>query len=495
MKWSKREKEMMDLFLVDNHLTAEEIAINLAVSTKTVYRTIKKINDIFEQEIIISEIGKGFSLDYDLYLSEINPSQIEDQLDQNTRRIEVIFRLLLSSPRPLDVDQLYQTFYLSNETIIKDIRKIKEFIQNYHLELQNKSNALTITGTEKNIRKALEGVIKAKKLFVDERFVMDGTSLDEQDIEFITSQLQLIEERIHESINYPYNINLFSHIYILLIRYKVGSYDGKFATASLAEDTLDQEEQQLITEKAEIYDISSQVVRNIESYLVKKLTSMEVYYLFQYLVSSSISGSNQYFEKRKDDVEKIIQFFIEKYEQKFGALKNIRAVKKELYKHMSSLLYRLKNEINVINELLPDIQREYGEVFTLFVSIKGELQKNYQLPEISIDEIGFITLYFAKYQEQTMKKRRVLIMCSSGIGTSELLKVKIQKSFPAICVVDAVSFNQFKKMSQAHQLTAIDLLITTIRLKDDTEIPSILINALFTNNDKKNIEKVLEELV
>lgn len=71
MQLSKREKEMVEYFVKHGlSLTAQELAEFAHVSTKTVYRTIKKINDVSENgEIILAEAGKGFRLDYDKYLN------------------------------------------------------------------------------------------------------------------------------------------------------------------------------------------------------------------------------------------------------------------------------------------------------------------------------------------------------------------------------------------------------------------------------------------
>ncbi|WP_218730217.1 HTH domain-containing protein [Brochothrix thermosphacta] len=64
MELSKREADIIDMFLIDrNTNTADKIASELKISTKTVYRTIKKINHLVSKELISSEAGKGFSFD------------------------------------------------------------------------------------------------------------------------------------------------------------------------------------------------------------------------------------------------------------------------------------------------------------------------------------------------------------------------------------------------------------------------------------------------
>lgn len=49
------------------------------------------------------------------------------------------------------------------------------------------------------------------------------------------------------------------------------------------------------------------------------------------------------------------------------------------------------------------------------------------VPKISENEVIFITLYFEKNIDEITKKYYIWIVCASGIGTSELLKLKIQE--------------------------------------------------------------------
>lgn len=67
----------------------------------------------------------------------------------------------------------------------------------------------------------------------------------------------------------------------------------------------------------------------------------------------------------------------------------------------------------------------------------------------------FLTLYFVKYKEMIHSKNVLLIMCSSGVGTSELLKVKVRKAFE-LEIVDVLSARKFSKAPEKYQ--NIDLI-------------------------------------
>ena len=90
-------------------------------------------------------------------------------------------------------------------------------------------------------------------------------------------------------------------------------------------------------------------------------------------------------------------------------------------------------------KILQDIKIEYADTFEDVKEATNRIFEEQYGQKLSDDEIGFLTLYFAKYIEQHPRKINVLIMCASGIGTSELLKVKVKKYFPQLNIIDVVS--------------------------------------------------------
>jgi activator of the mannose operon (transcriptional antiterminator) len=100
MQLSKRENHLLELLIKnDMTLTAQELASFAHVSTKTIYRTIKRINDEFPSgDIIISEVGRGFRLDYEKYLRESREGNVERMDEARNRRNNILLTLLFKSP-------------------------------------------------------------------------------------------------------------------------------------------------------------------------------------------------------------------------------------------------------------------------------------------------------------------------------------------------------------------------------------------------------------
>ena len=153
----------------------------------------------------------------------------------------------------------------------------------------------------------------------------------------------------------------------------------------------------------------------------------------------------------------------------------------ELNRHVLPMLNRLKNNIRLSNALLGEIEAEYGELLNGVMQASTIIAKEFKLPPISKDEAGFITLYFAKYLETHQNKTRILIICTTGIGTSELIAAKIQKDLPNITIVDVISNLNLEE--QLEKTPNVDLLISTIPLKKNYGLPVVLVSAVFTKQE------------
>ncbi|EFR96157.1 DNA-binding PRD domain-containing protein, partial [Listeria ivanovii FSL F6-596] len=167
-------------------------------------------------------------------------------------------------------------------------------------------------------------------------------------------------------------------------------------------------------------------------------------------------------------------------------------LKIELLSHMKPMVNRMNHQINIKNNLLSDIKLEYGSLFEIIKKTARDVAKTFKIHTISEDEIGYITIYFAKHIEQSPLIKRIIIMCSSGIGTSELLKVKVQKAFPDVEIVDVLSSTRFKNNLQDYR--NIDFILTTIQSDSNDSIPSLLVSAMFTEKDKMMVKKLMESL-
>lgn len=299
-------------------------------------------------------------------------------------------------------------------------------------------------------------------------------------------QLRKIEEDLDITIPYPYNVNIFSHLYILLSR-------SRKVSTRLFTDKISNEEMENM-EKDILYPVAKVIVHNIEKYLNSSLPDSEIYFLYQYLVSSRMQGSLAITSTFSSEVIQVTKAYIEGMSTSLGIDIDSQSIFIDLANHIKPMLNRLEHKIRVKNSLLSQIKVTYEEVFLSVIHVSEMVSKEFHLPAINDDENGFITLYFAKAIETGQHQRpiKTLIMCTTGIGTSELLKAKVSKKFPELEIVDVVASRNTQMLKEKY--ADAELILSTIHIKEEVPIPYLLVSAMFTIDDQKRLQGKIEEV-
>ncbi|TSB44839.1 BglG family transcription antiterminator [Alkalicoccobacillus porphyridii] len=489
---NNREQDLL-LFLSksQSYVTSEELVEELKISQKTVYRLIKKINDEYmDKPLIISERGRGYTLDYENFISykKSNNTYKENYRSPSERRNRIMEELLLSSPKPINIYDLFSEYYVGDSVISNDEQIMGEELKAFNLVLERKDRKLAILGEEADIRKAIK---QTNKIFhaidLDDLKNNQELNFNKYDVLFILGQLRNIEKELDITIPYPYNVNIFSHLYILLSR-------SRKVPAMLFKDKVSDDEMDSMTRDVILYPVAKDVVHNIEIYLNSSLPKIEIYFLYQYLVSSRMQGSLAITTTFTPKVVEVTNAYIEGMSQYLGIEIESQSIFIDLANHIKPMLNRLDYNIRVKNSLLSQIKVTYGDVFTGVTHVSESVSNTCDLPSINDDENGFITLYFAKVMVTGQHQRpiKTLIMCTTGIGTSELLKAKVSKKFPELDIVDLVASQNMQMVKEKYP--GADLILSTVHLKGDISMHHLLVSAMFTLDDQKRLQSKIEEI-
>lgn len=489
MKIAEREEALIYFLLKkQTYITATKVAEELKISSKTIYRLIKKINEkSMHGELITTEKGKGIKLNYDVYLkSKIYLGEgIIGTCSPVERRKNIVQTLLLESPNWIDRDELFKNYYLSQSVIRADEDIIKEYLDSRKLELNKKGNKLSIIGSEIDIRRVLtESLLNMNILnFNDLKSIK--VDFNQENFEFVLEQIEMMEDRLSTIIPYPYSINLLTHLYILMNRVGRGIFDLNESIELIESSAVKVEEEKY-------YKLAKTVKKNIENYLNTPIPESEASNILVYLLSSRIDKPSETDIVFPQDVIELTNFYISEFEKKSKTNIVGTSFFYELASHMKPMINRLKNNILVKNSLIDDIKLEYGSIFEIIKSISDEVYKKYN-KLILEDEIGFITVYFARYIEQNPKKIRTLLLCTTGMGTSELLKVKVTKLFPEIEVISIAAIKQCSE--EFLKKNSVDLILTTVKLEENFDIPLVLVNTMFIKKDQENVKKEIRKIL
>ncbi|WP_436884421.1 BglG family transcription antiterminator [Mammaliicoccus sciuri] len=489
MEGDNQEKLIHYLLNAHSFVDSNRLAKHLDVSTKTIYRLVKRINDYYKEPLIISEKGKGYRIDDKEYIEQLETGQLyqNDLFSPIERRNMMTKDLLLISPKSISIFNIIERYYISESVLNTDEKKIEEMLKRFNLNLERKNRHLSINGDESDIRNALLELIGDGQLSNFSAYnVIDQN--EDKDAHFVQEQINKIENYKDMIIPYPYNVNIFSHLYILIMRFR------KRGVIKQDKDRKTPELIKLKNEYQSFYRMSDMIIGNVEQYLHTQLPENERIYLFEYLISSRFETQNvqhnqedmQYSQGVIDITNALIDGASQELNQSF---KNID-LEQQLLKHIKPMLNRIEHGLNVRNALIEQIKIEYPHVFTVIRQISDQISETYHIKKMNDDEIGFLTLYFAKELERNPKKIQTLITCTTGIGTSELLKTKIDRNVPEIEIVDVKSsFNL-----QEDDLHKIALIISTVHIPEVKQIPIVVISAMFNKNDQIKLRKMIEML-
>lgn len=128
--------------------------------------------------------------------------------------------------------------------------------------------------------------------------------------------------------------------------------------------------------------------------------------------------------------------------------------------HIKPLINRLNYRIHIRNPLLEDIKAELADVWRLTQYVVNQVFKTWGENAVSEDEVDYLTVHFQAAMERQIARKRVLLVCSTGIGTSHLLKSRILRAFPEWTIVDVISAANLSQVLPDN----IELIISTINL-------------------------------
>lgn len=492
-----RKEELVKIILQANDfVSVESIAKQLKTSTKTIRNDLITLENLMNDHslVLLRKPGVGVSIEGDFF----DKQQLLNTLKQNTthsyltpeeRRSQLLHALLLnrSSKRMKDLELDY---YVSRATIHADIAALNESLKPFQCEIIfDKQQGLSLRGEEAQQRQVMahfgpleplveyvmDGSTKSKSTFI-QRF-NDVLNLDFNKIESIVNDAQ---NQLGYTFSIEASLNLIVHIAIAIQRSKQG-FD-----VTLSHDlvtTLSQQNE---------YTIAKDIAKRIEKDFDVSLSSSESIYLCLHFLGAkrikelqlkhmSISSDTQ-------DLENTILKFIRKVQSSMGLfLENDSELFNSLLLHLKPTINRLMYGLSLQNPLYEEIRFNYSSIYDAVERHIQLFNETYHI-HIPPNEIAYLVLHFAAAKERNVTMIRTLVMCASGLGTSQLIVSKLKRTFNNLQIVDVVA--SFEGAS--YQSKDIDLIISTIAL--DSPIKTIIISPLLSDYDISMIKHSLHDV-
>ncbi len=410
-------------------------------------------------------------------------------------RLIVALCTLLDNKEPVKLFSLANDMGVTTATVSHDLDKLEPIIKRYDLQLVRKRGyGIELEGSEDAKRKAITSLI-SERFDVPEflKMVRDNIqkkstnkidSISERLLGLVHKEKIILIEGIIEEINeeLPYSladssyVGLVVHIALAMERIQRGE------NITLQEDYL----RELKSTKEFIF--ARKIAARLERTFEVTIPDEEIGYITMHLRGAKIRYDKDIGIKDENiEVAVIVQSLIKNVENLLHTRLLDETLSQGLLAHLQPALYRLKQKMRISNPLLSNIKDDYYDLFKVVKKAAELTLPNQDIPE---EEIGYLVLHFgaALNSKQLTTKLRVLIICSSGIGTSKMLAAKIGNEIPGLSEIKTASVFEMKNIS----LDEYDAILSTIPIEDMNR-DYFVVSPILTNQELELVKNYLQE--
>lgn len=411
----------------------------IGCSTKTIQNEIKEVNKELKNCEIVSIRGIGYKIEGNLDDIDIKNSDLYDY-DRVEYIIKKIINISSTDKDTIKLEDLADSMYVSLSTVKNDLKEVKKILNEYNLKISSKhKQGICIEASEEDI------------------------------IKFIINYSNKVDNSlsIKDFLNNNIIENLFSIKKILL-------------------DTLSYENMILTDNEFK------NIVNYISIYLSRNNTNQSDF-IKEYI--------KKYKSKKEKPISEDEQLLIRKAIKEFCRDLNIatsinlshdKIFEECLFNHICNLYKRADLGINQYEITAGEIKLKYPFPFELGKIAKKTIEKNLNM-EISEDEVENIALHIGGALERIDKRDekkvyKTIIVCTSGVGTSMLIKSKLENIFKGkleiIKVIPSYLIDYINVLD-------IDFVISTVEVNLEN-VNVIKVSPMLTDKEIKLIEKYIE---
>ncbi|TFJ91256.1 BglG family transcription antiterminator [Lentibacillus salicampi] len=500
---------LSNIVKADSYISVEKLANLLNVSRRTIYNDLDKINHWLKDQNLsqVKQVrGKGLYLEGSVknqLWKKVNPSDTSYYEYSKSERRAWIYIWLAGRSKPYFLDSFQNLFRVSRNTVIEDIKKLKEELDVNQVKLVAERNqGYKIEGNEIIIRRLLlqylsdvipkefwlNFVKDLEEAYLNEthRGIQPYLILAADDLYEIKNDLNHYERQVEVEITDDVRNDLVVWFYFFVQRIEQGHY---------AE--VDPAEREVIHSTKEFAGAKKMCDR-LSAYFQLEIPAEEIDYFTRYLLSAKVNYNlnlqleNQEMKQLTAVVEKMVYDF-----QKYAAVAfpDQQRMIRNLLLHLKPTYYRIKYGIRIENILKKAVKNNYPEIFHLTKKVIHHVE-NLMDQKIDENEIAFIAMHFGGWLRKEgvvlePKRKKLLIVCTNGLGTSRLLESQLEGLFSDVDISGVTSLREYKEIDNLPAIA--DFIISTIVLPD-RGIPVFVVNPVLNNEDKEKLLKKVNSL-
>ncbi|OEK59886.1 PTS lactose transporter subunit IIB [Staphylococcus equorum] len=487
---STREKEIIEMLIKyhGQYVTIYDIAQHLAVSSRTIHRELKSIESFINTFNIKLErvTKKGIQLDADEHavtsLKNVLSQQNTIDLSQEEQKVIILYALI-QAKEPIKQYGLAHEIGVSTQTLTKLLDELDIELDQYQLKLQKKrGEGIHLNGAESKKRELLSQLmvnnLNSTSVYsvIENHFVyqsINQSQLAMVDMDKIFQVERILMDHLDQlpySLTESSYLTLTVHIVLSIDRMLNGEY------VALNNDIYNN-----VKDSFE-HKVAAALALHLEHIYGVQFNQAEVTFITIHLRGAKRKESVEVFKDNKDEarIDQLIHSVAKYSQQDF---KDWDTLSEGLKLHLIPAINRLNANIETYNPLTEMIKHKYPRLFESVHRGLSHIWPDFNFPD---SEIAFIVLHFGgAIQNQGSPFYSVLVVCSSGIGTSRLLATRLQQTFSEIQKTTQASVGDLNELDP----TQFDAIITTVDL--DITTPYITVNPLLPDSDINHVAAFL----
>lgn len=412
----KYRKLLQYLSKQNKSVTAQQIAEELAVSSRSIKTYISAINQEYDNIIVSSR--NGYLSDKKkvgtLLVKERRDNMVDIPQNYEERSHYLIKRLM--EENNLQIEDIGDEIYVSTQTLINDIRKMNTHYSRYDVSFEISKGVISLVGKEGSKRKLISKVIREEA----KSSVFDIQFLEEQFVDYDVEKMSTMVKDIFYKNGFYFNEfnyeNLILHIMIIIAR---NDYD-------------DEENEWEVTDN--IKQLTDQIIKMIEDNWNIIITDNSRNQLQVLLSCHSINPDGQPESATNSQTSSIAQFvdkIIVQIRDNYDVDLSNDIFKYPFTLHIANMYRRLKNNVYVNNPLGDGIRKSCPTIYEIAVEVAFEIAEKWQC-DIDENEISFIALHIGgeiQRQQQDKGKQPVALVIQDYHGLREWLYNQMMINF------------------------------------------------------------------
>lgn len=478
------------LMASDRDISLQQLADEYGISLRTVRADLLQLEDWLRKRGVSLVRDRSAGVQLRLATGQFGATsrsdgERPDYMDAE-QRISLLLKQLLQE-KSLSVKTVMEEYGISKNTLLQDLNEIRERLTCWELTLNRDRGQLHIEGSEKRKRRAylhlLRSEITDDKLL---RYILDQRGanyspimpwkdwFEAQDAALLFDTIQRLEEKMGVQFTDAGYSTLILHLLMAMERLK-GTHSIEMDRESLSE-----------LQGHETYElIKTEVVPLIERHFGVQLPASEIGYITQHI----LGAQKQSLPAEDLVIADLAKEIIVRIEQELGRpLQMMDQIVQGLVIHLKPAIYRAKFGLQSKNPLLQQLEAQYGSLLNVLERIVNDVMAPWEVT-FDRDEVGYIMFHIGSglIPPKAPARKRVAVVCGSGLGTSAMLKRRVAAIFPQVDIVGNYSYKESAEIT----LQEADAILSTMEISQVLQVPWMKVSPLLNQEDQKQITDFL----